>query len=114
MKILLGDFYAEISSEDIFKQTIGNESLHEISNNNGARVVNFAISKNVTVKSTMLPHHNIHKYIWTSPDGKKHKQIDHILIYRRQPSSSFWAADCDTDHCLVVAKFRERLAVSKQ
>jgi hypothetical protein len=23
-------------------------------------------------------------------------------------------ADCDTDHCLVVAKFRERMAVSKQ
>jgi hypothetical protein len=27
---------------------------------------------------------------------------------------SFWAADCDTDHYLVVAKVRKRLAVSKQ
>jgi hypothetical protein len=27
---------------------------------------------------------------------------------------SFRAADCDTDHCLVVAKVREKLAVSKQ
>ena len=27
---------------------------------------------------------------------------------------SFRGADCGTDHCLVVAKFRERLAVSKQ
>jgi hypothetical protein len=27
---------------------------------------------------------------------------------------SFRAADCDADHYLVVAKFRERLAVSKQ
>ena len=27
---------------------------------------------------------------------------------------SFRGADCDTDHCLVVAKFRERLAISKQ
>jgi hypothetical protein len=27
---------------------------------------------------------------------------------------SFRAADCDTDHYLVVAKVRERLAVSKQ
>ena len=26
----------------------------------------------------------------------------------------FRGADCDTDHCLVVAKIRERLAVSKQ
>jgi hypothetical protein len=27
---------------------------------------------------------------------------------------SFKGADCDTDHYLVVAKYRERLAVSKQ
>ena len=27
---------------------------------------------------------------------------------------SFRGADCDTDHCLVVAKVRERLAVRKQ
>jgi hypothetical protein len=30
MKILLGDFNAKVGREDIFKTTIGNESLHEI------------------------------------------------------------------------------------
>jgi hypothetical protein len=34
MKSLLGDFSAEVSREDIFKPTIGNESLYEISNDN--------------------------------------------------------------------------------
>jgi hypothetical protein len=33
------------------------------------------ISKNLTVKSTMFPHRNIHKYTWTSPDGKNYNQI---------------------------------------
>jgi hypothetical protein len=40
MKILLGDFNAKVSREDIFEPTIGNESLHEISNDNGGRSVN--------------------------------------------------------------------------
>jgi endonuclease/exonuclease/phosphatase family metal-dependent hydrolase len=119
MKILLGDFNAKVGREDIFKPTIGNESLHEISNDNGIRVVNFATSKNLRVKSTMLPHRNIHKYTWMSPDGKTHNQIDHFLVDRRWHSSvldvrSFRAACCDTDHYLVVAKVRERLAVNKQ
>jgi hypothetical protein len=75
MKILLGDFNAKVGREDIFIPTIGNEITHEISNDNGVRVVNFAISKNLVVKSTMFPHHSIHKYTWTSPDGKTTRSI---------------------------------------
>jgi hypothetical protein len=118
MKILL-DLNAKVCSEDIFKRTIGNDSLHATSNDNGVRVDNFATPKNLTVKSRMFPHRNIHKVTWTSPDGRTHNQIDHILIDKRRHSSildvrSFRAPNCDTDHYLVVAKFREKLAVSKQ
>jgi hypothetical protein len=82
-------------------------------------VVYLATSKNLIIKSTMFPHHNIHKYTWTSPDGKTYNQIDHILIDRQRHSSvldvrSFRAADCGTDHYLVVANIRERIAVNKQ
>jgi hypothetical protein len=46
MKILLGDINAnKISRREIFKPTFGNEGLHEISNDNGIIVVNFATSK---------------------------------------------------------------------
>jgi hypothetical protein len=38
--MLLGDFNAKVGSEDIFKPTIGNESLHEINNDNVVRAVN--------------------------------------------------------------------------
>jgi hypothetical protein len=82
MKMLLGDLNAKVDREDFFKPTIGNESLHKISNNNGVRVVNFATSKNLIVKSTIFSHRNIHKYTWTFPDGNTYNQIDHILIDR--------------------------------
>jgi hypothetical protein len=42
MNILLGDFNAKVGREDIFKPTIWNESLHEISNDIGVRLVNVA------------------------------------------------------------------------
>jgi hypothetical protein len=45
-KILLGDFNAKVDREDSVKPIIMNESLHEISNDNGVRLVNFATSKN--------------------------------------------------------------------
>jgi hypothetical protein len=54
MKIILGDFKAKVDKEDIFKLTIGNESLHEICNNNGVRLVNFATSKNLRLKSMVF------------------------------------------------------------
>jgi len=87
MKILLGDLNAKVGRENIFKPAIGQESLHQDINDNGVRLVNFATSKNLMVKITMFPHRNIHIYIWTSPDGKTHNQIDHILIGRRWHSS---------------------------
>jgi hypothetical protein len=77
-KILLGDFNAKVGREDIFKPTIGNESSHEINNDNGVRVVNFATSKNLVVKSTMFPYCSIHKYTWTSPDGKRQPDRSHF------------------------------------
>ena len=104
MKILLGDCSAKVGRENI-----RNECLYRDSNYNGVRILNLATSKNLVVKSTMFPHRDIHKHTWTSPNGKTHNQIDHILIDRRRQSSIlyvriFRGADCDTDHYLVVQK----------
>jgi hypothetical protein len=79
----------------------------------------FAVNHFILKGNLGCPHRNIHKYTWTSPDGKNHNQIDRILIDRTRHSGildvrSFRGADCDTDHYLVVAKVRKKLAVSKQ
>jgi hypothetical protein len=83
MKTLLGDFNAKVGREVILKPIIGNESLHEASNDNGVRVVNFATSKNLIVKITTISHRDIHNHTWTSPDGVTHNQIDHVLIDKK-------------------------------
>ena len=41
-KMLLGDFNGKVGRENIFKPTIGQESLHQNSIDNGVRLVNFA------------------------------------------------------------------------
>ncbi|KAJ4436074.1 hypothetical protein ANN_18701 [Periplaneta americana] len=104
MKVLLGDFSAKVGWEDIFKPTIGKESLHVSSNNNGVRLVNFATSKI--------------KYTWTSLDGMTHNQIDHIFMDKRRHTSiadirTFRGADCNY-HYLVIGELRERLSVAKR
>jgi hypothetical protein len=79
MNILLEDFNAKVGKKDIFKPVTGIESLHEISNDTGVRIVNFTTSKNLTVKHTMFQQCSICKYTWMSPDRKPHKQSDHIM-----------------------------------
>jgi hypothetical protein len=54
MKTVLGDFHLKVGREYIFKPTSVNGILHQGSKVNGVRIVNFATSKNLVVKSTMF------------------------------------------------------------
>jgi hypothetical protein len=45
IKMLLGDLIAKIGREDVLKPITGNESLHEISNDNTVSVANLAYPK---------------------------------------------------------------------
>lgn len=52
-----------------------------------------------------------------SPDGRTKSQIDHTLIDKRYRSNirqvrSYQGAGRDTDHYLVIASFRNKLANS--
>jgi hypothetical protein len=45
MKVLIGDFNSKVERRDIFKPTIGNDSLHQDSNDIGVKIVNLTTSK---------------------------------------------------------------------
>jgi hypothetical protein len=55
IKIIIGDLNAKIGREEILRDIIGKESLHLISNNNGLRAIDFAISRNMII-SSLISH----------------------------------------------------------
>ena len=56
VKLVLGDFNAKVGKEEIFGQTVGKFSLHEITNDNGMRLVSFAAAQNMVVANTKYMH----------------------------------------------------------
>lgn len=119
IKIIIGDLNAKIGREDAFGKTIGRHSLHEDSNDNGVRAVMFAASRNMVVCGTLFDHKNIHKWTWTSPNGKTSNQIDHVLIDARHVGNvmdtrSYRGANIDSDHYLVGTKIRSRISNAKK
>jgi hypothetical protein len=80
IRILL-HFIPEIGREDTFKPAIGNESLHNVFNDNVRVVVSFVTSKNLIASSVTFQHCYIHKYTsWTSSEKN---QINHVSVERK-------------------------------
>ena len=89
---------------------MGYWSLHETSNENGIRAIDFATNNTMIIKKTNFPHKNIQE-TWKPPDRRTNNQIDHVLVDRRPASSimnvrSCRVADCYLDHHLVQIKHR--------
>ena len=115
IKIILGDFNAKVGREVFYRPTIGKYSLHQTSNDNGTRVIDFAVSRNMVLSSTYFEHKNIHKATWVSPDGQTKNQIDHVLIDGRHCSNVLDVKSCrgpnvDSDHYLVKVVVRAKIS----
>ena len=66
------------------------------------------------IASTFFQQHKRRLYSWTSLDGQHQNQIDCILCSQRwrssiQSAKTRLGADCDSDHELLIAKFRLKL-----
>jgi len=117
VKMVVGDFNAQIGKEDIFGGTTGKFTIHQTTNENGHKLIQFAALKNLTVESTKFKHLNIHLGTWMhpNPELKSVSQIDHVLVDRRHGSSvmdvrSWRGANIDSDHFLVIARYRARIS----
>jgi len=51
IKIVVGDFNAQVGRENIFKPIVGKESLHQESNNNGMRLISLCTDKGLVISS---------------------------------------------------------------
>jgi len=75
----------------------------------------FCLEHELALANTMFKQHPRRLYTWTFSDGNTRNQIDYILIVQRWKTSfmncrTYLGADCDTDHQLLVAMLKVRLA----
>ncbi|XP_052561934.1 uncharacterized protein LOC120430670 [Culex pipiens pallens] len=52
VKIIIGDLNARFGREEMFRPTIGSESLHAVTNDNGQRCIDFAASRGMVLDDT--------------------------------------------------------------
>ena len=114
--MILGDLNAKIGKEKACESVRGKNTPHDISNQNGEMVYNFAIENNFTVMSTQFQHKTIHNGTWISPDFTVN-QIDHILTNTNkkktvQNERTLRGPNCDSDHFLVKTIIKQRLIIT--
>ncbi|XP_062715066.1 uncharacterized protein LOC134291306 [Aedes albopictus] len=115
VKIIIGDLNAQVGQEEEFRPTIGKFSAHQLTNENGLRLFDFAASKNMAIRSTFFQHSLPYRYTWRLPQQTE-SQIDHVLIDGRHFSDiidvrTYRGANIDSDHYLVMVKLCPKLSV---
>jgi endonuclease/exonuclease/phosphatase family metal-dependent hydrolase len=114
MKIVMRDANTKIGRETIHHPMIGKYSLHETTNENGLRLVDFAAGRQMVIISTYFMHKKIRLRILHSPDGRTFNQIDHCMIHGRLFSDVInvrvqRGANIDSDHIVVVITLRAKI-----
>jgi len=79
-------------------------------------MIQFVIPNGLNVRSTMIPHKDIHKETWYSADGRTVNQIYHVLISNRFRSATtdiraLRGPDTGSDHNLPKINFKVKLMV---
>jgi len=75
----------KLGKEKAFSQVVGRHTLHNISNENGEMVANYAINNDMFLISTNFGHKNIRTGMLVSPDNHQTiNQIDHVMVSKKK------------------------------
>ena len=78
--LIIGDMNTEVGSDNTsLERAMGRHGCGTM-NDNEKRLVEFCLENNCAIGGTILPHKDIHKITWNSPDGKTTNHIDQIVI----------------------------------
>ena len=65
IKIALSDFNAQVGKKAVNFPTTGKYSLHNLMNDNGSWLIQYAVLWNIIIGSVFYPHKDIHKSTWS-------------------------------------------------
>jgi len=104
---------------NIYKPTTSTDSLHNETNNNRIKMIQFATCKGFNARSITFPHKHIHKETWYSADSRTANQTDHVLISNRFRSAitdirALRGQGVGSDHNLFTINFKLKLRVKTE
>jgi hypothetical protein len=97
------------------KRVAGRHTLHDITSENGEKLVQLPIAHSLEISSTKFQHRRIHKGTWKALGPDTCNQIDHVLINKMRASTItdvriLRGPNCDSDHYLLRTKIRQRIS----
>ena len=117
--ILAGDFNARIGRDSHLtnSKTVGNSCFHDLTNDNGQRLIELCESTEIRPIQTHFDNRRSRLSTYRDPNGKYY-QLDHIMISSKWWKSikscrSFNSVDIMSDHKMVSAYFRLSLRKTK-
>ena len=99
---IAGDLNARIGNDPV-ANVVGNNGEHVL-NNNGQKLIDFAVTNNFKITNSFFRHRYIHKYTW-SARGRK-SIIDYVLTNHKlspqiKDTKVFRGYDINSDHFLL-------------
>jgi hypothetical protein len=80
-EIISGDMNAREEKKIWTEIAIGTCGLHDETNNNGTRLINYTVPQRRITEGTLFPHRNIrvHEGKWHGPVDRTVNQTDHVI-----------------------------------